>query len=249
MERYRAFRAKPLSSAIRYFLAFSLVITVVVIVGFAPKMMDIFRIVRDDVVRMMPEGAEFMIKDGRFSTTIPTPYSKDIGSLTLIMDDSLQGTELPEGAYEQDLIAIIGQDALFLVQDGFETQVHPFAGRGDVSVSRESLLDWFRTNTFTAMLSVLVVFGAVYFLFTLFGVGIYISVTSVFVLLLARLWKVRFRYATWVAIGMHAVTLPLAVDLVFDLFFRRLSVLFTVLYLMIIIAVIVDERSHPMKGV
>lgn len=249
MERYRVFRVKPLSSAIRYFAALSLVITVIVIVGFAPKMMGIFRIVRDDVVRVMPEGAEFTIKDGRFSTTIPTPYSKDIGSLTLVMDDSLQGTELPDGAYEQEFIAVIGQDALFLVQEDYETQVYPFAERDDVSMTRESLLDWFRTNTFTATLSVLVVFGSVYFLFTLFGVGVYIFVTSTFVLFLARLWKVRLRYVTWVAIGMHAVTLPLVVDLVFGSFLRRLPVLFTVLYLMIIIAVVVDERAHPVKGV
>lgn len=249
VERYRVFRAQPLSSAIRYFAALSFVIAVVVIVGFAPTMMDIFRTVRDDVVRVMPEGAEFTIKDGKFSTTIPTPYSKDIGSLTLVMDDSLQGTELPDGVYEQEFAAIIGQDALFLVQDGYETQVHPFAQRGDVSVSRESLLDWFRTNTFTTMFLTLVVFGVIYFLFTLFGVGVYVFVTSAFVLLFARLWKVRLKYMTWVAIGMHAVTLPLIADLVFDSFLRRLPSLFMVLYMMIIIAVIVDERSRPVKGV
>lgn len=247
VERYRTFRTEPVSSAIRYFVTFSFVVTIFVAVALAPAIVDMAHVVRDDVIRVMPEGSEFMIKDGKFSTTISTPYSQDLGPITLVIDEALQGTTLPDEAYQQEFAAVIGQDAVFLVQEDTETQVHLFAGASDISMSRENLLDWFRANTFLATLLLSFAFGVVYFLFILFGVGVYVLVTSVFMLLFARLWKVRLKYTTWVAIGMHAVTLPVIADLVFDSLFTRLPFLFTVLYLMIITAVTVDERSNPAR--
>lgn len=249
VERYRTLRKKSLPSAIRYFTALSFIISIFVAVGLAPAIADMARITKDDVVSVMPEDTEFTIENGKFSTTLTTPYSQDLGPMILIVDDTFQGNTPPDEDYQHEFAVIVGQDAVFLKQVGNETQVHPFTQANDMTMTRESMLEWFEVNTFTAMLLIIVAFGAVYFLFTLFGVGIFIFTISVFIYYFARLLNARLKYKTWVIIGMHAVTLPLVADLVFNSLLSRLPFLFTMLYLMIIIAVLIDQKSNPVKGV
>jgi len=52
-------------------------------------------------------------------------------------------------------------------------------------------------------------------------------------------------YSQWLAVGLHAVTLPTLIDYVFGLFSLQVPFASTVVFLMFMLAVAMDERSRP----
>lgn len=243
MARYRDFRAMPVLSAFRYFIVFCLLVAVVYALAAIPGTVGVLRDVRSGVATALPDGTSFAVERGSFSTDLEMPYEHHFEGFLLRIDTAITGTSFDTSGM-QDTSVIIGKDALFFV-DASSVQAYSLKDIEDVRFSKEDLAEWLRRNGILAVTAAVVAFGIGYLFALVIGSGLFVLLASFAALFLARLWRVRMPYAAWLSVGLHAVTLPVIADVVFDTLIAPLPFIFSVLFLMVVIAVAADERSDP----
>jgi len=241
LEYYRWVRVRPWFEAFRYWLAFSLLLAAVFAVVFGPAA---FSLPAQAVsfLEKLPAGSYVAVKSGRIETDLPQPTKWGSGDAVVVVDTSLEGSEwketVPAGAM------IIGRNAIFFDQNGGQ-RVLSATDLSDFSLSRETALDWWKKyGSGFGFAAVLVMFVA-YFFALLIANGLLALLGAVAVLTVGRLWRLRLGFGQWLAVGLHAVTLPALAGSLFGLIGLNAPAVRTVVFFMFMAAVAIDERSNP----
>lgn len=243
MARYREFRTMPLAYAFRYFLAFCLLVALAYALAVVPGAVGVLHDARNGVATALPEGASFAVAQGSFSTSLESPFEHRFPGFVLRVDTGVAGTSY-DASDSKDTTVVIGEDAAFFIDRG-DVQAYPFKDMEDAVFTKKDIIDWLQRNGALAVAAAAVAFGIGYLLSLFVGAGLFAAAASVVAMWLARLWRVRMPYRAWLSVGFHAVTLPVLADLLFDTFIAPLPFMFSVLYLMVLIAVAADERADP----
>ncbi|MEA3249131.1 MAG: DUF1189 family protein [Patescibacteria group bacterium] len=249
MELYRRVRTGPWTRAFIYAIAFFALLSVMLTISAAPGSYKLLGDLESGINESVPDGAEFEIKDGKFSSTL-TPGT-EFGSeeeFVLVVDDGVYGKEFPK-AFEDRIGIFIGRDAIFAQEDDGSREIMPLEGGPDVKVTKENALGWITKFGAVIVTVLLILFLSLHFSLSLLGAVVYVAVTALLTMILGKLWKVRLPYKKWFAIGLHAITLPTLIDYLFSIIGLDVPFAFTVVFFMFMFSVIADERARPVGGV
>ncbi len=247
MELYRRVRTRPLAAAFGYFTAFSLLVSLLMLGLLAPNLVVMLRDARQYVDTRLPMGAFVQLKSSEMRTNLSQPYNFGSDKMPVMLDTNVNGLSFPENV-KFDSGVLVGRDAVFVKQSANETRTYSFKGMKDFLLSREDAAGWLGRYGALAVIGLSGFFFIAYFLASLIGTAIFVVAASVVSLLLGLLWRVRLTYAQWLAVGFHAVTLPIILDGLFGALNLNISFAFTLIFYMFAVAVIADERSHPVAA-
>jgi hypothetical protein len=202
---------------------------------------------KDFVSKSIPDGTSFSVKDGKFATTLPIPSTFKLDqTAVVVVDTSLTGLDIPKDV-PKDTAAIIGTDAVFLFNGENERRVRALKDFPNFEVTKEQMLGKLKTYGSWAAVGLLLILFLAYLGTILAGNLLFVGVTSIMMMFAAKLWKVRMTVGQFAAVGFHAVTLPTLVDLLTVSFGLRIPYVFTGIYLLIMVAVVMDERNKPVE--
>jgi hypothetical protein len=244
MELYRQVRSRSWVSALGYSAAFFALVSFVLTLATVPGSFSLLSELEQAVMEQVPEGADFTIKDGKFSTGLQPGTEFGDEQFVFVLDDSLEGLEYPK-AFENRIGAYVGQDAAFVQSEDGVREIMPFEEAPEVSLTRESILQWISDYGVLAVSGLLVLFLGLHYSLSVLGALFYVVLMSVLVMLIGRVWKVRISYAMWFAMGLHAITLPTLIDYVFGFLGLDVPFAFSAVFFMILFSVIADERAKP----
>ncbi len=246
MELYRQVRTRPWTRALAYSLIFfallSLALTLSASVGAYRLLGDL----EDGIRAQVPEGSEFTVKDGRFSTTLEpgTEYGEE--GFALVFDDGVVGKDFPR-SFEDRIGVLVGRDAVFTQEEDGSRDILPIEGVPDFSFTKGSVLDWLGRYGALLVAGLLFLFLGMHYSFSILGALVYAAATALLTLVLGRIWKIRLGYGQWFAVGLHALTLPTLVDYLFGFLGLDVPFAFSVIYFMFMFSVIADERARPVR--
>lgn len=247
MEFYRGVRTRPVKAAVWYAVKLHLALTLFAAVLFVPASLGARAALSDYLTKTVPETASITVSKGQLSTTLSVPYELGNDSFHVIVDPSQEGTAFPEKLKTVGIL--MGRDAMFVRNAADAMQVREFKTLPDLTLSRDMVLGWLSDYggwvLVLAALLFTVFFWAMFFASTLFTVTVY----SFFAWLFGKLWKVPMRYSAWFASGLHAVTLPILVNILFGAMAMPIPFAYTVVYFLIMGSIVTDERSQPTDGV
>ncbi len=247
VEWYRSIRATRWVDALKYMAALMAILSAIMTAVITPGVVKSLRGIRQFVESNVPAGASFSIKDGRFYTTLPAPSSFKLDQAVVIIDPTITGMDFPKDV-PKDTVAIVGGDAIFLFGGANERQVRALKEMPDFDVTKEQIVNQLKSYGPWVAAGLLVLLFLAYYGSVLAGNMIFVAVTAVMMMLAARLWKVRLTVGQFAAVGFHAVTLPTLVDLTTVFFGLRIPYIFTGIYLLIMVAVVMDERNKPVAA-
>lgn len=247
MEFYRGVRTSQVSAAFRYAVALHLLLMLVTMTFLTPMAFVAKSRVADYIRTELPENAEIAVTKGVMSTTLSVPYELGNDEMHVVIDSSYEGSSFPDGALKTEGV-LIGREHFFVRNSPNETHTYPLKDIPDGSLTRTQALDWLSGPATWVLALSLVAFAAMYWLLflgsTLFSVAVYSAISYGF----GNLMKVRLRYGQWYAVGLHAVTLPMLAGLLLTALNVHIPYAYTVLFFLIIAAVIQDERNQPVSG-
>lgn len=248
MEWYRAVRTRPLGEAVRYAAALFALFAALTGAAIAPGMVHLVQDIRGWTDKNIPDGAEFRIEKGQFSTTMPSPTVMKGGTGSVLLDASVTGLNFPEAA-PKDAVLVVGRDALFVRDSDAEQRSFAFKDTPDFRTDKSAFIGLIdRWGPWLALfILLLAVIGT--FLGLVFAEGLYILLTAAFTSLVAGLAHISLTFRQLAAVGLHAITLPLLVDIITGIFGLRLPYAFSFVYLMFFVAVLADERARPSRAV
>ncbi len=247
MELYRRVRTRPLSVAVGYFAAFGLLASLLTLTLVLPSLGLALRDVRAYVSGHLPSGSLVQLRSGELSSNLSQPYNFGSDKTPFVLDTTITGLAFPESV-KFDTGVLLGRDAMFFKRSASELRTYTYKGMQDFSLTREDASGWLDRYGAAAVAGLAAAFFVLYLLAMLVSTAFFIVLAAVVSLLIGLLWKVRLTYAQWLAVGFHAVTLPIILDAVFSAIGLNIPFVFTFVFYMFTVAVIADERSHPVAA-
>jgi len=251
MEFYRKVRSRPWTNALKYAALFHAALAVFATSMLASYLFGAETAFIAHVSRTFPADARLEVKDGHLSTNLPEPFDAGSKWIRVVIDTSVAGYEIP-ARYEGMDGVLIGKDAIFMPKPHTtaksfvtERRVYRMEEFSEFSVTKAQLLEWMRTWGALFILGGLVCFAVMYWLLMLLMTLLYAMVASLIAMVVGVLIEVKLSYEAWFAVGLHAVTLPLLVSLATTAVDVRIPFAYTVVFLMVIGAVLIDERNQP----
>ncbi|MFH2062846.1 MAG: DUF1189 family protein [bacterium] len=245
LEFYRSVRTGRLKSALLYAVGFWFLLSVVFSLTVAlPEALSLYREVSGAVSDGLPEGTSFEIRDDRFETNLAPGTEFFLGDLVVVVDPTVEGKEFPL-AFSDRTGAFVGRDTIFVRQQDGQRELIPFSDLPDVSVTREEMLDQAGRWKTAFVVGVTVAVAVFRLVFGFVALLIDAAVTALLALFIVRAWKLRLDYRQWLSVALYAVTLPSLLEYAFGLVSFGIPFASTVVYLMFILAVAMDERSRP----
>jgi hypothetical protein len=245
MEFYRGVRQRPWTSSLRYLIAFAAALVLFAALTLAPTMIGAPGALVAHLQGRFPDGASVTIKNGVLTTNLPMPFAAGTPDFPVTIDTSVTGRDFPPSLDSEGLF--VGRDAIFAYGGKTDQRVYPMSDMPDLSLTKEQAVAALRSWGTPAMLSALAAFIVAYWLALVLSSVIYVAVAVLLALLLGRLWGVRMSYGRWFASGLHAVTLPILVNLLTSAAGLQLSFAYTFIFFMIMAAIIADERNQPTR--
>lgn len=244
MEWYRTVRTRPWTKAVAYVTAFYGLLAVAMTAMFAPALFAAQTYFLSHVGTVLPETATFEVADGRFSTNLPEPFEAGSKEFRVTVDTSVVGSELPSAYAKHDGV-LIGRDAVIIQKSEIERRSYLMSEFPDFTIVKGDILRWGGTWGTMLIFAAVLMFAVAYFLLGLLGSGLYVALTAALAAMVGSLWGVKIRYASWFAVGLHAVTLPTLVNLASNAFGVRIPFAYTFIHFMFLFSVIADERAQP----
>jgi len=245
LEFYRRVRVGTVGAALRYAVAFYLLLTLVFgLTVVLPGALHLSRVTSDGIGDWLPPESSFEISHGQFGTNLPPGTEFDLGDVELVMDQTVEGREFPL-FFDDRTGALIGRDSIFAQRSDGRREVTPLSDLPDFSVTREEMQSTVAAWKWPIVGIALVLVMMFKFVFGLLVLATDVVVVSLLALLLGRILRLKLTYSQWLAVGLHAVTLPTLIDYVFGLFSLQVPFASTVVFLMFMLAVAMDERSRP----
>lgn len=246
MEFYRTVRTRRLGRAVAYLASFGALLVILGLLFFGPQMFGMVGDAKSWVSGHLPDGAQFAVQKGVFSTNVPVP--NDFGTEgTMVMDTSLDGKVFPDDKYPKADV-FIGSEAVWFRKNEVEQRRYMMSDLPDVSLTKSQALSWMGSYGILAVAGFLLLIAIMYSVFFLVSILFYVVFMSALAYFAGRLWKVRLDFGQWAAAGFHAVTLPVLVDVALGTFGMDIPYAFSFIYILFIGAVIADERSNPTSG-
>lgn len=245
MELYRDIRRAPWTRALRYTVAFHATVVLLGALAAAPGLVHTVRDIERGIAHLMPDGARVSVQAGVFSTTLPTPYrfGDEKAVFPVIVDAGYAGFAPPPEFGEKGGL-YVGREAIFLADEG-AWRTYPLKDSPDFSYGKEDVLEWMRAYALPVTLAGYVLFAVLFLALSLFSSVAFAVLMALAATALGRIAGIGMRYGQWLAVSFHAVTLPYLVNLGFVAGGARVPFVFTVIYTLFVIAVVVDERTSP----
>jgi hypothetical protein len=248
MEFYRGVRVAPWTRALRYAIWFHFMLAFIATFVLMPAALVARTQLLAHIKTAIPDNAAISVHGGVLSTTLASPFELGDDNLHVIVDDTRTGTAYPD-VISKSTGVFFGRDTIFMTDD--QDQQHTYALRQapDVTLTKSGVLDWLTRYGILAIVLGSLLFGFLYW-GLLFAVSFFtVVVFTLLSLLFAKMWKVSLSYKQLFATGLHAVTLPIMANLCLGAFGVNIPYAYTVIFFLIISAVISDERSQPVGGV
>lgn len=246
MDFYREKRAEPWPRGLLYLVRLMTLVSIVTALFLGPVIFGGLSGVGQYVTERVPDGASITLNQGELSAALPMPLelsdSEETGG-SVIIDTTYEGLDFPRDRLGDDGL-LVGRDAMFLRQNGFEERTYNLKEFPDFSVNKHQVLDWVRAYTWPLTFGLTIGLALMYFLGVTLGNVLFVLFGALVAMLMARVWRVRLPYAEWVSVSFYAVTLPIALGAVFDTLGWTQVPVFPVVFFMIIAAVVADERAR-----
>lgn len=247
MEFYRKVRTGSWTNAFRYSAAFFVLVALFLSLSAAPALFGALGDVKNVLNESVPDNTSFEVKDGKFSTTLSPATEFGDNEFALIVDSTVLGKDYPK-AFEDRIGIFIGRDAVFSQELDGSREIKPLEDLPNFTVTKEAVSSWlgrWGVPVIVGILLLIMLFGYAYSLLSIF---VFVFLTALVSLLASRIWKLKFDYRQWLAIGFHAVTLPVIIDYLFTLIGLDMPFLMPVVYFMFVFAVLSDERARSVSG-
>jgi hypothetical protein len=245
MEFYRAVRVRPWTRALSYLVLLQLAIGGLGAALVAPTVLRVKDEVAGAIDRRFPDGAELRVRSGKLIANFPTPLEVGTDDLPVVIDPSHVGMSPPERFEDKENGMLVGGDAVFAWQRGTQWRTYPLSEFPDGTLTKRQALDWIAAYATPILLAGIVLATGFYVIFVSIGGVLYVAIAALAAMLLGRLWKVRLPYGRWFAVGLHAVTLPILVNIASGAAGVDIPFAFTFITFMFFFAVVADERSNP----
>lgn len=245
MEWYREIRRRKPSLAFAYLALMLGVMAVVTGLMLAPEVRGYVRGARAVIAEKIPDGASFAVTDGVFSTSLEPATEIDVGGFAVVIDPSYDA-ETPPDAFKGRVGAYVGKTAA-IYQDDVDWRAFRFTDVKDVTFTKADMLSWIDENGGTIVVVATSVYAVVQFVALLLASLLFAFLGAVAIMVMGRLSGTRLPLAAWYACGLHALTLPTIVDLAGTRLGMDLPLVYPILFFMIMLSVLVDERSSPVS--
>lgn len=247
MEFYRLVRTRPLARALSYVTAFLLLMAVVFgLIETLPSLYSFYRSVDSGINEQLPADAWFEVRAGQFNTNLTPATEYKFDDAVLVLDTTLEGQEFPQ-AFEDRIGYFIGRDAFFSQYPIGERLAMPLSEIPDISITREAAQSWLNSWGVWMVAGATFIFIIFRFLSIFLASLVFATLAALGAKLASRVSHLKMNYSQWLAVGLHAVTLPTIVDFLFTYFGLDMPLAYVVIFFMIIYAVLVDERARPVK--
>lgn len=245
MERYREFRMRPWQDAARYLRAFLYLLATVIFVAFIVFSARVPARLAEHLRGALPDGTTFAIADGKLSVT-GAEGRLDLGmdGMPFVVDTSIEGTADVGDVGAIDGL-VIGRDAVFLVEEGTVVNAQDYSTLEDGVITKDDILSFLRAYGLLIAASGALMSAFFHMLFLVLNVAWFVVFGAWISTAVGRMWRIEMTYRQWVAVGLHAATLPILADHLFWGFSLSVPLTFPFLYFMIMIAVLLDERQSP----
>jgi hypothetical protein len=243
MEFYRSVRIRPWTEGLFYFLKLMAVVTLVVTAVAGPAIYGGLDKLRQYVTDKVPDSGSLTLSGGQLAAVLPMPVDFSSGpEERFILDTSVVGLDVPRERIGDNGV-LIGRDAIFMRSSGTEDRIHALKDLPSFSVNKRSLLGWLDRFILPIAVGLTLLVAVFTFLAESVGYLTFILMAALFAMLLSRFWKVSLEYSKWLAVSLHAVTLPLILASAFDLLGWNRVPVFPVVFFMILASVMADERA------
>ncbi|HEY9585799.1 MAG TPA: DUF1189 family protein [Candidatus Paceibacterota bacterium] len=251
---YQELLSRPASFSWKYYFAFTLTLTIFLTITLSvplvPKVHQVARDLPEKFFAYYPDELEVRIDKGVASSNVVEPYflpvpiefkgsvrpQDSLGSLVVI-DTKTPFSVAQFGTYKSALW--LGRDQVAFFDDNGSIRIRPFEVGMNLTLN-ENVLRGFEQKLrpfykFAAPAYVVLIFLG---LTIVFGLKLlYLLFAAVLIFFLGRLLKQRWSYGASYRIGLHAVTLPLLLNMLLSFFYLptiSLPFLFTAIILAVV---------------
>ena len=239
---YRGVRRAPVVNSIFYFLKLHAIIVLAFFLVLTPAFLAGRTKVEDLINKEVPDNGSIMFRNGRMTTmNLQKPWAPEALKGLLIIDDTATGPATAPGSI------VFGATKVFSNGDQ-EVNATDYAKKITFRLEKKSALVWLASSSsivFAVVAAALI--SLAFFLFELISTGLFVIAVSGLMSLVSRWMKLEIPYRQWFAIGLHAVTLPQLISIVFTSFFSVMPMLWFGLFFLIVFSVMSDERLSPIK--
>jgi len=250
---YEELLRSPLTHSFRYFIGFAvlLALLVMVVAGifYMPSLKAFMAELRPSVVQGFPTELVIEIKDGKASVNVAEPYfvsmpgqlasffkKADTDALPslIVIDTKTDFSFTQFNTYRT--LAWLTKDSIVYQEEGGGLKIIPLHSQTNERIDKQTIVlvmdkiaPYFN---FVAPVFLFAVFGG-----TIFVMGLnllYLFLGALFIYVLARVRQVHISYKKAYQWGMHAMTLPLVVELLLIALGFKAPFLFTALMLFVI---------------
>lgn len=242
----------PLARSFRYFIGLTVLLALIVTmigVRYIPSIKAFMAELRPSIIQSFPEELVVKITEGKVSTNVAEPYfvampepllsffpksnSGDLPSLIVI--DTKNSFSL-EQFRKYHALSWLTKDAIAIQEENGGFRVIPLDTRANEHIDKKTIVlvtdkiaPYFN---FAPPLFLLAIFGG-----TIFVTGlnlVYLLLGALFIYFLARVRKINISYKKAYQWGLHAMTLPLVVQLVLIAAGLEAPFLFTAILLFVV---------------
>jgi hypothetical protein len=242
MEFYRGVRTRPWQESLRYFVAMIALLVGVAVLCIAPFGFAVASRLGSFLDDHLPANTELDIASGKLSTTLPARFNIGDKDFPVLVDPSVTGIDAVDQAPEEGML--VGRDAIFM-SNGKEKRVYPLAGFPDGKLSKADALDWLKRWSGPFLGVGIAVMAVAWYVGLLMVTSIYVLIASLAAMLAGKLFQAPLRYGQWVAVGFHAITLPIVADWTLAVSGLRVPFAYSFIFFMFVAAVLADERTRP----
>jgi hypothetical protein len=260
-DHYHSLIAKPFSSALKYFLLFILLLTLLttIILSFTaiPKIKFFIDKMGEEILRYYPDELEIVIKKGKVSTNVQEPYfikipsgktSSDLENILVI------NTKAPfslENFKDYKTVCLLTEENLVGYDENQTIKIIPLTNISDFKLN-ESIVSSFLTKIqpFFKLFypfSILVFFMAI-FIASLWRM-IYLFFGALLIWLVAKVRKVDIGYKKSYQLGLYLMTAPLLIDFLIKYGLKPLGVPLNIPYLFTIVLIVMAVLNLKAKTI
>jgi len=243
MEYYRAVRIDGLRPAFIYAARFFGMLAILGGLMFVPSILAARVGVIKYLETKLPDGSTFTLAKEGFSSNVKMPFEFGPEGAPMVLDTSVIGTTPPDMSKRA---MVLGAQAAFFPRQDAGPQAVAYSGLPNFSITKADILSKLHQIGWPIVTFLALVLVLGWAISSFIGSIVYVLVMSALALLAGRYTKVLLPYKKWVAVGLHAITLPTLVTIGFSATLGRVPFVFTIIFGMFIYSVISDERSNPL---
>jgi hypothetical protein len=243
---YRHLRRTRLGGGLRYFFAFHALLAALYVLAAAPGLVGIPSATRDFLTNQVPTGAFIEVKGGQYVTNLPDGWKAGNNLFTFVSAPTLEGTNAPTRT-ERNWV-VVGRDAAFVSQEGNGTTTRPLGDVPDFRLTREAALAWVMAQMSAWLVALALVFLLGFWAVSMAAHAALVVLFSWLAQSVSRLARAPVAFSDWLAMGWRLVTAPSLIVILLHLFGVNMPFAWSVVYLMFVAAVIMDEKNDPVAG-